>query len=62
MTNPFANPKFRAACYALGAAVLLILGVYDVVNEEQSQAWLGFLGAALAVMALVNVPKGGDDQ
>lgn len=61
MSNPFAKPKFRAACYALGGAVLFLLSVYDVVNEEQSAAWLGFLGAALAVMALVNVPRGGDD-
>ena len=61
MPNPFANAKFRAACYALGAAVMFLLGVYDVVNEEQSAAWLGFLGAALAVLALVNVDvKSGD--
>lgn len=61
MPNPFTSPRFRAACYALGAAVLVILGVYDLVTEEQSAAWLGFLGAALAVLALVNVPRGGDD-
>ena len=56
MPNPFANPKFRAAVYALGAAILVILGVYDLVTAEQSAAWLGFLGAALAVLALLNVP------
>ena len=64
MPNPFASPKFRAACYALGAAILLVLGVYDLVTAEQSAAWLGFLGAALAVLALVNVPgvrKGSSD-
>lgn len=62
MPNPFASPKFRAACYALGAAVMVILGVYDLITAEQSAAWLGFLGAALAVLALVNVPRGGDDD
>ena len=56
MPNPFANPKFRAACYALGAAILLVLGVYDLVTAEQSAAWLGYLGAALAVLALFKVP------
>lgn len=62
MPNPFANPKFRAACYALGAAVLVVLGVYDLVTAEQSAAWLGFLGAAIAVLALVNVPRGSGDD
>lgn len=61
MANPFTNPRFRAACYALGAAVLVVLGVYDLTTAEQSAAWMGFLGAALAVLALVNVPRGGDD-
>lgn len=58
MPNPFANPKFRAACYALGAAVFFLLGVYDVVNEQQSQAWLNVLGTGLALLALVNVNTG----
>jgi hypothetical protein len=57
MHNPFASPKFRAACYALGGAILLILGIYDLVTPEQSAAWSQFLGAALAVLALLNVPE-----
>lgn len=61
MPNPFRNPRFRAACYALGAAVLVVLGVYDIVTEEQTVAWTNALGAALAVLALVNVPRGGGD-
>ena len=60
MPNPFANPKFRAACYALGAAVMLLLSVYGVVNEQQSAALLGVIGSGLNVLALVNVPRGGE--
>lgn len=58
MRNPFRSPKFRAACYALGGAVLAVLGVYDLVSDDQSVAWTNVLGAALALLALVNVPKG----
>lgn len=59
MPNPFTSPRFRAACYALGAAVLAVLGVYDLVSDDQSVAWTNALGAALAVLALLNVPRGG---
>jgi hypothetical protein len=61
MINPFTRPRFRAAVYGLGAAVLVVLGVYDLVTAEQSAAWMGFVGAALAVLALVNVPDGSDE-
>lgn len=54
--NPLANDKFRAACYALGGAILFILGVYGIVTTEQANAWLNVLGALLMVLALFNVP------
>lgn len=58
MPNPFTNPKFRAAIYALAAAAFVVAGVYDLVSEEQAGAWLQAIGAFIAVLALVNVPKG----
>lgn len=61
MLNPFANPKFRAACYALAAAVFAVGGIYKVVTAEQSAAWLNVVGTGIAVLALVNVPRGGDE-
>ena len=57
----FANPKFRASIYALAAAILGALGVYGLVTQEQTAAFLNVIGAAVAVLALVNVPRGGDD-
>lgn len=61
MTNPFANPKLRAAVYALAAALFAAAGIYGLVTAEQSAAWLNVVGTAVAVLALVNVPKSGDD-
>ena len=61
MTNPFTSPKFRAAVYALAAAGFAVAGIYDLLTSEQSAAWLNVVGTAVAVLALVNVPKGGDE-
>lgn len=58
MTNPFASNKFRAAVYALAAAAFAAAGIYDLVTAEQSAAWLNVVGTGIAVLALVNVPKG----
>ena len=62
MPNPFTNPKFRAAVYALAAAAFVVAGVYDLVSEEQAGAWLQAIGAFIAVLALVNVPRGSDGE
>ena len=56
MSNPFASAKFRAAWYALFGAVMLILTVYDLITETQAAAWLGFVGAGTAFLALFNTP------
>ena len=58
MFNPFASPKFRAAVYALAGALFAAAGIYDLVSAEQSAAWLNVVGTGIAVLALVNVPKG----
>ena len=62
MPNPFASPKFRAAVYALAAAAFAVAGIYDLISEEQSAAWLNVVGTGIAVLALVNVPRSGDDD
>lgn len=62
MSNPFANPKMRAAIYALAAALLGALGIYGLVTQEQTTAFLNVIGAAVAVLALVNVPTGKGDE
>ena len=59
MRNPFQNPKLRAAVYALAGALFAVAGIYDLVTAEQSAAWLNVVGTAVAVLALVNVPRGG---
>jgi len=61
MPNPFANAKFRAAVYALAGALFAVAGIYDLISEEQSAAWLNVVGTGIAVLALVNVPRGGSD-
>lgn len=55
------NPKARATIYALAAAVFAVAGVYGLVTQEQTAAWLNVVSAAVAVLALVNVPRGGSD-
>lgn len=62
MTNPFANTKFRAACYALVGAVLAVAGVYGVLNSDQIASWLNVAGALFLVLALVNTKDAGGDQ
>ena len=58
MTNPFLNPKFRAALYALAAAAFALLGIYGVATQEPTSAWLNVLAALIAALALINVPRG----
>jgi hypothetical protein len=58
MTNPFLNPKFRAALYAVAVAAFALLGVYGVATQEQTSAWLNVLAALIAALALINVPRG----
>jgi drug/metabolite transporter (DMT)-like permease len=53
--------KLRAAAYALGGALFAVAGVYGLVTQEQTAAWLNVLAAVLAVLAFVNVPSGGGD-
>jgi hypothetical protein len=60
--NPFSNPRFRAAVYALAAAAFAVAGIYDLLTEEQSAAWLNVVGTGIAVLALVNIPKGGAEE
>lgn len=62
MPNPFTNPKFRAAIYALAAACFAVAGIYDLITAEQSAAWLNVVGTGIAVLALVNVPRGSDGE
>jgi len=47
--------------YALAAAGFAVAGIYDMLTSEQSAAWLNVVGTAIAVLALVNVPRGDDD-
>lgn len=56
----FQNPKFRAAIYALGAAILAVLGIYGLATQEQTAAWLTVLSALLPVLAFAFVDRGGD--
>ena len=58
MTNPFRSAKFRAALYALAAALFALLGVYGVATQEQTSAWLNIIAALIAALALLNVPRG----
>jgi len=53
----FANPRFRAAIYALAAALGGVLTVYGVLNDEQLASILGVVGAAVNVMAFMNTPS-----
>lgn len=47
------TPEIRKAIYALGAAVLGLLAVLHVVDEQTSAAVLDVLDKALAAAALV---------
>lgn len=62
MRNPLHNPNVRAAMYALGGAVFILLGVYDLITEKQATAWMSVLGAALSLLALLNTPYGSKDS
>lgn len=62
MTNPFQSAKFRAAVYALAAAGFTVAGIYGLITETQSAAWLNVVGTGIAVLALVNVPRGSDPE
>lgn len=49
------TPQTRKALYALGVTVMSVAVIYGLISEEQSTAWLGVLGAALNVLAALNV-------
>lgn len=49
------TPQTRKALYALGVAAMSAAVVHGLISEEQSTAWLGVLGAALNVLAALNV-------
>jgi uncharacterized membrane protein len=51
------TPKVRAAIYVLAVALFAVLGVYGLVTREQTAAWLELVAAAVALLALVNVPR-----
>lgn len=50
------NEQTRAYLYAILTAIVLLLGVYGILNEEESAAWIA-LGSALisGVLAMLNV-------
>lgn len=47
------SAKGRVALYALGFAILGLLGLYGVLTTEQQAAWGAVLLAALSVATLV---------
>ena len=55
------TPKLRAAAYSVGIAVGGVVTAYGLASGEQVAVWLGVLNAALNLLAVVNVPKSGDD-
>lgn len=54
--NPFVNEKFRAAIYALVAAIFGVLTVIGIVNDQLTASALTLTTALSNVLALVNVP------
>lgn len=53
----FLTPKVRRSLYALGVAVFGVLGAYGVTSDDQARVLMGALGAALNVMAALNVSE-----
>jgi hypothetical protein len=49
------SAKLRASLYATLSGGLKIVGIYGLVNQEESQAWLLF-GSAVVDLAFFNVP------
>lgn len=52
--NGILNPKFRIWAYGVCSAVLVILGVYGIVNGDQIDAFL-LLASAVFGVAIGNV-------
>lgn len=57
----FLTPKVRAALYSLGIAAGAVLSVYGMATDEQVAVWLGAFSSLLNVLAVANVPRGGDE-
>lgn len=48
----------RGSIYTLAVAVLGVLGVYNLVTDEQTSLWLNLISTAVAGLSAVNVPSG----
>lgn len=54
------SPKLRAAAYGLGISVGAVATAYGLATDTQVAVWLGVFSSALNLLAVVNVPKGGE--
>lgn len=48
--------RFRGWIYAVGSAVLLLLGGYGIIANEKVTLWVGVLGAVTNYIAATNTP------
>lgn len=56
------TPKLRAAAYSVGIAIGAVATAYGLATDTQVAVWLGVFNSALNLLAVVNVPKGGEGQ
>jgi len=54
------SPKLRAAAYSVGISVGAVCTAYGLATDTQVAVWLGVFSSALNLLAVVNVPKGGE--
>lgn len=47
MNHDLIPPRLRSALYPVALAVVAILGVYGVVDEEQAAVWAALVAAVL---------------
>lgn len=54
------TPKLRAALYSVGIAVGAVATAYGLASDTQVAVWLGVFSSGLNLLAVANVPKGGE--